>query len=419
MANKTSVWAVRSLSLLLLLGCNVAPPPGSTGGVTKQPDGCGRGLIVVNTDYQSTNVSLLDIEGAVLSSSLISSSAASTMLSVPLSGDVVLPTMPQLGSRIALIDRYPASVLTWIDVKSGEVAAQLSVATGFAANPQDYVEASPHKAYVTRLGQNLAAGSEPFDAGNDVLVIDPSVPSITGRIDLMPAMAGEDPKYLPRANRAVVADQKLYVLLSADAADFSSSAESRLVTIDTDTDTILDVKTLDGLHGCGALALSPDQEDIAVACTGTFVGSASVLSESALVVLSRGDSLVERERWSAEQLGGGALGTWISYAGAETLVFTTLGSFPEGDQPGTDDTASALNLVNGERRELLRSKLSPFTIGATQCVAECSACFIADAETSGGVVHRFPVSAQGALGQPSQTVVDTAIGLPPRYLGRF
>lgn len=66
MANKASVWAGRSLSLLLLLGCNVAPPPGSTGGVTKQSDGSGRGLSIVNTDYQPTNVSLLDIEGAVL-----------------------------------------------------------------------------------------------------------------------------------------------------------------------------------------------------------------------------------------------------------------------------------------------------------------------------------------------------------------
>jgi hypothetical protein len=412
--------AAGTLGLLLTFGCNIAEPPGNTGGIVKQPDDCGRGIIVIETDYQSTNVSLVAFDGSVISSSLISSATTSTMLSAPLSGDVVLPTMPQSSSRVVLIDRYPASVLTWIDVKSSEVSAQLSVATGFAANPQDYVEISPQKAYVTRLEPNFTAGVEPFDAGNDVLVIDPTGPSIAGRIDLMPAMAGEDPQYFPRANRAVVADRKLYVLLAGYSANFQSSAESKIVTIDTDTDMISEVTTLKGLHGCNALSLSANQAEIAVGCTGTFLGSSkAVISESGLVVLTRGQSLVERARWSAEQLGQGEIGFSVSYANDETLVFTTFGSFPEGSQPGTDDTAGTLNLISGQRGELLRSKEIPFTIGEARCVGSCPVCFIADAESDGGVVHRFPVSAQGSLGQPAQIIVDTAIGLPPRYLGLF
>jgi hypothetical protein len=83
----------------------------------------------VHSDYQSTNVSLLGLDGRALSPLLVSSASASTALSTPLSGDVVLPTMPQAGSELLLLDRFPAAVLTWVDLRTGVPTGQLSVAT--------------------------------------------------------------------------------------------------------------------------------------------------------------------------------------------------------------------------------------------------------------------------------------------------
>lgn len=407
-------------ALLLGAGCNVPDPPGSTGGVNTSAGVCGRGVTVVSTDFQSANVSLVDLDGAVLSSSILSSGTTSPVLSAPLSGDLVFPTMPQRSDRMVVLDRFMVSVLTWVDVESGEVSSQLSVATGFSANPQDYVEVAPDKAYISRLDPNLDAGAEPFDGGSDVLIVDPSAPAITGRIELSPALAGEDPAHLPRPNRMVMADRKLYVLLSAYSLDFMSSAESRIVTVDLDTDTIVDVTVLQGMHGCGALALSPSGDRLAVGCSGTLAASgASTLADAGVVVLSRGESLAEVTRRPAGDFGQAPPGLSIAFATEDDLVFTTMGSFGgDGDQ-AADDSVLSMSIETGDVEVLLRSADAPFSIGDVQCAAGCSACFIADAETQGGVVHRFDVDAGGALVNPTQIVVDTAIRLPPRYLGRF
>jgi hypothetical protein len=405
---------------LLLVACNSTPPPSSTGGVDGPRGPCGYGLVVINSDYISTNVSLVGLDGSNLSASIISSSTEAVGLTAPLSGDVVVPTTPQLTDEIVIIDRYPASVLTWVDVHSGQPSSQLSVATGFASNPQDYLQVSPTVGFVTRFEPDPSIGDEAFDGGNDVLVIDPTIPAIIERIDLMPAMAGEDPKFFPRANRMVSAKGMLYVLLSSYAKDFSSSAESRIVTIDLSSRSIIDVTKLSGLHGCAGLAMSPEDDELAVTCSGTFLNnSESIISESGLVVLGIDGSPHELQRWLATDLGEGPLGFSAAYASANTLIVTTFGSYENGTQKSADDTTMIVDLETGAHMVLFRSEALPFSIGEVQCAAECAVCFIADAERDGGVLHRLDVGASGELVESAQIQVSGEIGLPPRYVGRF
>jgi len=402
------------------LGCGAPAPPGNTGGTKVPPGACGRGLVVLESDYQSTNVSLVGWDGGVLSASLLSSASTATKLSTPLSGDVVAPTMPQGGDRVVLIERYPASVLTWVDVKTGEVSAELSVATGFKSNPQDYAEIGPHKAYVSRMEPNLSPGAAQFDGGSDLLVVDPAQPAIVGRVDLTAAMSGEPSTFFPRPNRIVVAAGRAFVLLSAYSLSFMESAPSRVVTIDAATDTILDVHVLKGLHGCTGLALSPSGKRIAVACSGTFQNDeTSKLDESGLVVLTRdGDALGEERRDLAKDLGAGPLGFSVSFAAENTVVFTTFGNDAINGKPAIDDTLMEQDLVNGHHDVVLRSYGMPFTIGEVRCAIGCLVCFVTDAGIEGGVVHRFDVE-DGALVRGSAIHADTTIGLPPRYLGAF
>jgi hypothetical protein len=327
--------------------------------------------------------------------------------------------MPRLGDRLVLIDRYPAAVLTWADVRSAEVAGQLSVATGFAANPQDYVEVSPRKAYVPRFEPNLRAGAEPFDGGSDVLVIDPEARAIVSRIDLAPAMTGADPKFYPRPNRAVLVGDRLYVLLAGYSLYFQESAESRLVEIDTKSDAITSVTVLRRMHGCVDLSVSESGARIAVSCSGPLQDDANPnLSEAGLVVLARGDGgLVEERRWTSAQLSAGPPG-FVTFAAEDRVVLTTFGR--EASAPGGpfDDAVIAIDLAGGDRQVLLRSKQTPFSLGQVRCAPACGRCLVADAETEGGVVHRFDIEA-GALAHVSAVVPDPRIPLPPRYLGAF
>ena len=67
-----------------------------------------------------------------------------------------------------LIDRYPNSVITFVDTSSGAVTRQIDVSTGFPSNPHDYLETREGRALVTRYERNPKAGRAPFDAGGDV-----------------------------------------------------------------------------------------------------------------------------------------------------------------------------------------------------------------------------------------------------------
>src|SRR6185503_2090432 len=111
----------------------------------------------------------------------------------------------------------------WIDVKSGKITGRLPIGSDVPLNLQDYVEVSPIKAYVPNLDPKLDPKLGPLDKGSNVVVVDPAAPAVTSAIDLTPAMAGEDPKFYPRPNRAVVVGKRLYVLLSAYSIDFDAS----------------------------------------------------------------------------------------------------------------------------------------------------------------------------------------------------
>jgi hypothetical protein len=414
-SNETTMALLLALSLT---ACG-ASAPGNTGGTDVKPGPCGRGLVVLESDYQSTNASLVSFDGEVLSSSFASSATKLPGGGPLFLGDVVAPTMPQPGASVALLSRFPDHAIVWLDVATGDLAARLSLAQGFSSNPQDYVAIDAHKAYASRLDPNLAPGAEPFDGGSDMVIVDPTVPAIVGRIDLSSALSGELDGFYPRPNRIVIDDDRAIVLLSAYNLAFDASAASRLVLIDTATDAILATKVLDGMHGCTGLALAPGGGRVAVACSGTFQNDmSSTLAEAGLVVLARhGDALDEEARFSASDLGGAPLGFSAAFAGDDRVLFTTFGEDPTSGA-ARDDTAQVITWKTGDHEVLLRSNGQPFTLGEVRCASACGACFVTDASRDGGVVQRLRVEASG-LTPDSATRADTVLGLPPRYLGAF
>ena len=125
--------------------------PRQNGAVTTPP---ASGGAILNSDFLSTSLSLVDKNGGLVTADCVHSSTTGTG-STTISGDVVLPSQPQRGGQIVLIDRGNTA-LTFV-TPSCTVDRQFSVKGGFEmANPHDVVIIDDHKAYVTRYAKNAA-----------------------------------------------------------------------------------------------------------------------------------------------------------------------------------------------------------------------------------------------------------------------
>jgi len=389
-------------------------------GTQVAPNQCGRGVVVVESDYQSSNVSLLGFDGSVLSPSFASSSAASGGFALSLGGDAAPPWSSSSGSEIVILDRTPKGVLHFIDVASANPVRELPVGTGFSANPHDYLQLSEHKAYVARYDTNPNPGREPWDRGGDILLVDPVLPAVMGRIDLGAALSGEPARFTPHPSRLVRVGERVFVVLAAYAADYASATVSRLVELDPEQDSIRATILLAGLKGCDVLTASPDGGELAVACTGADLSDAPpALGASGIALVDLDQELSLKNVLSAATFGPNPVGFGLDYAGPGQLIFGSLGYFTASNSVGSLDILFRLDTASGAFSEVLRAEHSPFTLGDVRCMPACRVCFVADAERSGGSILRFPLDDAFELGAPSAIRAETKIGLPPRYLGGF
>lgn len=408
----------KSIGLLfVLLSC--AKDPASTGGVQVEEvegiDGrsCGRGLAVVMTDYASTNVALLDLTGSTLIGSFLSSASAETKLNAPLSGDVGFPSS-RMVDELILIDAYPASVITFVEIETAEVRAQLSVRTGFNANPQDYLALDKDRAWVTRLESNPRPGSEAFDEGDDILSIDPREPSITKRIDLSAAHEGDRAR---PGSMARVGDT-VFVTLTGHSADFQSAPDSIVAALSAQSGELLYSHVASGMKNCVGLAISPDEGELALSCSGIVQesGDGATPPHSGLILLEiEENGLRERERILAADLGKGPLMFSLAYASPDLLLLGTLGAL-EGEDAGRPDRILSYDKRADRWETLISSEDRAFNLGAIQCMEACGVCFVADASRE--LVHRLFLNEAGTL-DITRHRIDTDIDLPPRRLGWF
>jgi hypothetical protein len=410
-------WALFSIGALIA-GCNVAESAKSTPGVNladtgvtgsdagdgAAPVACARGVSVVSSDYQSTNVSVLSPEGKVLSESIISSGSAPAGLTTPLSGDVVVPGTRPLSGKLVTIDRTNA-VLTWIDVATGGVQKQQSVGTGFPANPHDYLEVSDTKAYVSRYETNSAPGKEPFDDGGDVVVLDLSNSSITAN---MPLAKSDDGEFLPRPSRMLLSGHTAWVMLERLDAAFSPAGSSRIAGIDTTTDTVSWMLDLPDAGNCGGMAQSPSGKSVIVSCSGGF--DANATGRALVLVDATADPPRELKRFSTASVLDAPLAPSLAFAVAY------------GDTTATrNDSLYSANVDTGEVTKLTDAGAA-FALGDVLCSPGCTdLCFLADAELKpSGASTKGALRVYDASGKalPDKAfAVDPSIGLPPRSVG--
>lgn len=267
-----------------VLGCGLLLS-GGCGSDDGPPGGGGRqGLAVLSSDYAVTTVSLYDPAAAKVTDGCVHTDAAGPILRQPLLGDVALPTAPQHGGELVVIDRTNA-VLSFISPADCGPRAQLSVSTGgFKANPHDVISVSADKAYVTRYETNSAPTSDPadLDEGDDLLVINPRLIDATGTATSAGAILGRialsgyaapvaGATVAARPDRGVYAGGLVYVTLGSMNADLSVAGAGRVVVIDAATDTVAGTIELPaGLKGCSAISHNAANNRLYVSCGGSF-----------------------------------------------------------------------------------------------------------------------------------------------------
>ncbi len=402
--------------LILALSCNVGThnknqgiPDGIPEGI---PDVCPRGLVVVSSDLKaSSNVYLLDLKGASLTRSLISSGSQDPETTCALSQDIALPSDRVSSGVVVLIDRYPNSVVTYVDPINAQVLRQVNVSTGFPSNPHDYVEISPTKAYVSRYETNTRPNQQANDIGGDVLIINPSTGEICGRVDL----SSEGNKtILPRPDRMTIAQGKVLVTMGRLSADFSTGLDFSVVAIDPITDTISYRKEFTGLAQCNGVSWSPSGKELALACSGIF-GPNQVSQSGILILDANAHPITEKKRYTVPR----PIQPSVSWTDDRHVVSLFYGTFPDGTGSSLPDEAFVLNLDNGQIESLFKTAI-PYTLGDVRCFPTCSSrCIFTDVSAKAGVRTFHIGESGGQLTELPPMLGETPFGLPPRALSIF
>ena len=239
---------------LFLVGCGTQS--------TSQQGGYPHGIAVINSDYHSTALTLLDPNDNATVDPCLTSGTVSPSLPLALSGDVVLPSQYGSTGELALVDRT-SNAIVWLDPNSCGVLRQLAVTSGFDGEPRDLLSISPTKAYVTLYTPNPNGAG-----GNGVVIINPQTPALTGNIivSTLATTNNHGVITLARPDRAVLANGVVFLTLGNIDASYASYGPGRVLLIDPNTDRIAGHLDLPDGRGCSGMATAGNV--LAVGCDG-------------------------------------------------------------------------------------------------------------------------------------------------------
>lgn len=406
----------------LTAGCDDSKSTPMSGGVGGAGGTAAPSLAILSNDYSATtSVSVYTPSTGALRDACVTSGTTSATLTLPLSGNTTLPSQAQQGGNLVVLDGA-TSVLTFVNPVTCGVAGQLSVATaGFKANPHDIVTLSSTKAYVTRYETNAAPTPDPadFDEGDDLLIVDPTLLTITGRIPLTPYATPGDggTPTQARPDRAVLANGLVYVTLNSIDAGFAATGAGRVAIVDPTTDTVTGTIDLPAQKDCSGLTYVAATKKLYVACGGAF-SDANRIAESALVEVDlSGPTPVLGRAVQAAALGAGTDTLNFFYAAVlgDTAFVGTLGQYPalDGSAPGTLDALYAVSLVTGAATMMARDAAG--NLGAAVADPTTKRVFLPDGDAQAPLVHVFDVSGAAPVEVPGFEPNPSTF-LPPRSI---
>jgi len=315
--------------------------------------------------------------------------------------------------HLFLLDRFPGAVVTVIDGTDFRVIGQIPVGTGFAANPHDLLWLDPGKAYVSRNDANPTPGREPFDGGDDLLVVDLDAGAVTGRIPMTPHA---DPGLLARPERMVLAGARAWVVLGHLGASFDAAGPGRLVAMDPTADAVDQVVELPGMENCTGLLHLPARETLYAACSGLFSsGRSAQLGGSGIVAvdLAASPPAVTVLRRGADAPGG-PFGFDMAVAEGRWLLAQRFGDLDEG----TPDRLVAVDLDQPDSETLIHEAGSAYGMGGILADDDAGAVLVGEADPENPRILRFRVDG-GAFTRDGEIVSHPDSGLPPRHIAHY
>jgi hypothetical protein len=338
-------------------------------------------------------------------------------LSATLSGDVTLPSQPQRGNDLWLIDRGNAA-LTVLDPATCAVRRQMSVGTGFRSNPHDVVVVSDAKAYVPRYERNAATPANPNATGDDLLIVNPVSGAVLGHIDLSAyAVPAAGATIRARPDRAVIAAGKVFVTLGNADAQLAVTTEARLVIVDPASDAVTGTLALTGLTDCSAMDVLPGGALLFVACGGTFGDVDQPLESGVALVDLTVDPPVLLRVISAVALNARPVNfAWVVGLSPNRAFAGTFGAFadPTRGTAATSDAAFVFDPSNGHATQL--GLAAAYDLG--RAAGDAVHLFVPDATASAPRIHVYDAAAP----TPSETAAfdpEPAHGLPPREIAWY
>jgi hypothetical protein len=344
---------------------------------------------VVSSDFSESSIATLDADFEILSESWIDSGTTYPGLVATLSGDVDLPTTQQGGGTFTFIDRFFTDVVSQFYVPSGNLNGQTrtqNAGADYSSNPHDFIAVSETSAWVTRYEPNLDPMADEEDAGTDLIELDPSSMTRTGRrIDLSEfdttgtAPGDVELDVYARPDRGVVVGSTLVVGLDRLSSVAEAAGPGLAAIIDLEDESVEGLPLGDGIANCGNVTPVPGSPDkVVIGCVGfanPFGDAEQTRASAGFVLLDVGeDGATIETTWRASsserssvavnnhvvldasrvvgvQFGGGELGpvdevqiTDIE-TGEQTLVYEATGAFQLG-QAAYDPTTGRLYVPN-------------------------------------------------------------------------
>lgn len=396
-------WTCQLVAALAAIGC-----ADDTQGFSKSMDrnsfskaldpgpGLDRFLAVVGGDYKSTTLSLLDLASLPANdlsgtptrwSAMLHSGSKLGSTALALSGDVVLGQLPGLPRQVLLVDRATA-VLTQVFAESGEVVRQVSVASGFYANPQDALAVAPQRWLIPRMGRNPnpTPPTTDFDDGDDVVAVDPTTGILLQSITL--AGFSTLPGGVAAPQRLGLFGGQVWLPLGSFAPDFKAQGPARLLAVSPNDLKVVAQVELPTLKNCVAAQPLPHGK-LLVNCQGSYAAPAQQIAESALVVVDPATGLATLQVPARAE--DGPFGRDAAAFDERWAAAVTLGDF--GAQ--RPDRLWLVDLKTGARAMIAQAS-EPFGFSGLWADAARRTLWLGDPKQASDL-QRFGVSAAGQV----------------------
>ena len=353
------------------------------------------GLAALNADamFETTSLSLLDAAGGLGRDDCIDSRITSDAAAALISNDVVLPSQPQRGGKIVLVDRGDGA-LTSVDPTTCKVVRQVAVPNGMATKVHDVVIASDSKAYVTRFSLDATATAAAA-MGNDVAVIDPVTGAFQARINLDAyASTVTGATILVRPARALIAAGKIVVSLDEADAAAATYGEGKVVLLDPTTDTVTASVALTGLSDCQAMDYLAASQTLLVACGGPHLDPDAV-DGSGIAVVDLGASPPSLTGTVTGAAFGGQVVSAAWVLSAPTAAGATR-AFASGSGPtaARSDGLYVFDFASGIATQIATS--DPHSIGRSAATA--SLLFVPEFLATSGRVQLYDITSTPVMG---------------------